>query len=213
MARLLRYLGVAVLLLALIGGGIYAGLLYFARPGEHLAGVSGDDQKGLLAAAIENVLSTPGMKISIGAVDGPLSSDAVIRDVVISDEQGPWLRLDRARIIWTRSALLLGQLIVRNLEIGHLAAAAAAHPSGDARGRVSRRRALLRLLGSEPADQGRDRRLFPRPARPRRGRHRRRSAARREGPRQPRPPLRRSRSRLRPETAGRARRTRPESFL
>jgi translocation and assembly module TamB len=120
MARLLRYLGVAVLLLALIGGGVYAGLLYFARPGEHLAGVSGDDQKGLLATAIENALSTPGMRISIGAVDGPLSSDAVIRDVVISDEQGPWLRLDRARIIWTRSALLLGQLIVRNLEIGHL---------------------------------------------------------------------------------------------
>ena len=119
MARFLRYLGIALVLLCLIGGGVYAGLIHYAGLGGTSAATEGD-QKGLLATAIEKALSTPGAKISIGAVDGPLSSDAVIRDVVISDEKGAWLRLDRARIVWTRSALLLGQLIVRNLEIGHL---------------------------------------------------------------------------------------------
>ena len=119
MARFLRYIGVAVLLLALIGGGIYAGLRHYALPGGESAGSDGD-QKSLLASIIEKALSTPSARISIGAVDGALSSDAVIRDVVISDEKGPWLKLDRARLVWTRSALLLGQLIVRNLEIGHL---------------------------------------------------------------------------------------------
>jgi translocation and assembly module TamB len=119
MARFLRYFGLVALLLVLIGGGVYAGLVHYAGAVGSTAGSEGD-QKGLLATAIEKALSTPGANISIGAVDGPLSSDAVIRDVVISDERGPWLKLDRARIVWTRSALLLGQLLVGNLEIGHL---------------------------------------------------------------------------------------------
>ncbi|MCI4678638.1 hypothetical protein K9U39_05245 [Rhodoblastus acidophilus] len=121
MARALRYLGLAAVLLALIGGGIYAGLVYYAGPtGPTAAGAPPGDQKGLLASVIEKALSTPDMKISIGAVDGALSSDATIRDVEISDAKGPWLKLDRARIVWTQSALLFGKLLVNNLEIGHL---------------------------------------------------------------------------------------------
>jgi translocation and assembly module TamB len=117
MARLLRYGGIAVLVLALLGAGVWYGLTRYVGAG----GIGSDgDQKSLLASVIENALSRPGMKISIGAVDGPLSSDATIREVVIADEKGPWLRLDRARLVWTRSALLLGQFVVRNLEIGHL---------------------------------------------------------------------------------------------
>lgn len=118
MARILRYLGVAVVLLALISGGIYAGLVYYA--GSSGGPSESGDQKSLLASVIEKALSTPDMKISIGAVDGPLSSDATIRDVMLSDAQGPWLKLDRARLVWTRSALLTGQLLVKSLEIGHL---------------------------------------------------------------------------------------------
>ncbi len=79
-----------------------------------------EDQKGILASVIEKALSSPGMTVSVGAVDGPLSSNAVIRDVVISDFQGPWLRLDRAHIDWTRSALLTGRLLISNLEVDHL---------------------------------------------------------------------------------------------
>jgi len=73
-----------------------------------------------IASVIERALSSPDMKISIGAVDGALSSDATIRDVVLADREGVWLRLDRARLIWSRSSLLLGRLIVDRLEIGHL---------------------------------------------------------------------------------------------
>src|SRR5690606_11519168 len=59
-------------------------------------------------------------QVSIGAVDGALSSDVTIRDIVLSDRDGPWLRLDRARLIWTRTALLLRRLEVNRLEIGKL---------------------------------------------------------------------------------------------
>ena len=119
MTRILKYLGVVVLLLALLGAGIYAGVISYAGLGKS-ARASEGDQKGILASVIEKALSSPGMMVSVGAVDGPLSSNAVIRDVVISDAQGPWLRLDRAHIAWTRSALLTGQLLISNLEIGHL---------------------------------------------------------------------------------------------
>ena len=119
MTRILKYLGIAVLLLGLLGAGIYAGVVSYAGLGDSAKAEEGD-QKGILASVIEKALSSPGMMVSVGAVDGPLSSNAVIRDVVISDAQGPWLRLDRAHIAWTRSALLTGQLLISNLEIGHL---------------------------------------------------------------------------------------------
>ena len=119
MTRILKYLGVAVLLLGLVGAGVYAGVVHYAGLGGSATASEGD-QKGILASVIEKALSSPGMTVSVGAVDGPLSSNAVIRDVVISDFQGPWLRLDRAHIDWTRSALLTGQLLISSLEIGHL---------------------------------------------------------------------------------------------
>ena len=130
MARLTRFLAVAALILAVLIGAGYGALVYYARqpgpateqaaaPGAKDEAKSGDE-KGVLAAIIERALSTPGMRVNVGAVDGALSSDALIRDVTISDDQGVWLRLDRARLIWSRAALLRGQLLVNRLEIGHL---------------------------------------------------------------------------------------------
>ncbi len=62
----------------------------------------------------------PSSRVAIGAVDGALSSDATIRDVAVSDRDGVWLKLDRARIVWRRLALLSGRLEVDSLEIGRL---------------------------------------------------------------------------------------------
>ena len=77
-------------------------------------------ERGVLADLISKALSTETSQVSIGAVDGALSSDATIRDIVLSDRDGPWLRLDRARLVWTRSALLLRRLEVNRLELGKL---------------------------------------------------------------------------------------------
>jgi translocation and assembly module TamB len=77
-------------------------------------------ERGVLADLISKALSTGTSQVSIGAVEGALSSDATIRDIVVADADGPWLRLDRARLIWTRSALLLRRLEVNRLEIGRL---------------------------------------------------------------------------------------------
>ncbi|WP_442919101.1 translocation/assembly module TamB domain-containing protein [Methylobacterium sp. Leaf118] len=79
-----------------------------------------DGEKTVLGGLLSKVLSTPSSQVTIGGIDGALSSDATIRDVVISDSEGPWLKLDRARLVWRRLALLAGRLEVDSLEVGRL---------------------------------------------------------------------------------------------
>ncbi|MGB7977424.1 MAG: hypothetical protein WCF81_24430, partial [Roseiarcus sp.] len=79
-----------------------------------------ESDKGVLASLISRALSSPGMSVSIGAVDGVLSSDASISDIVISDRQGPWLKVDKARLVWNRLALFSRRLEVDQLTIGRL---------------------------------------------------------------------------------------------
>src|SRR6185312_3149038 len=64
---------------------------------------------------VENQLSTPDRQIRIANIEGALSSDATIGEITIADREGVWLRITNARIVWTRSALLLGRLVVDTL--------------------------------------------------------------------------------------------------
>ncbi len=76
--------------------------------------------QGVLASLISRVLSTPTTRVSIGSIEGALSSNAVIRDVRIADRDGVWLNVDRARLVWSRTALLRGRLQVDELAIDRL---------------------------------------------------------------------------------------------
>jgi len=105
MARLLLRLKVFTLiaLLALCGNAFAA-----------------EEDKGVLANLISRALSSPSMSVSIGAVDGVLSSDASISNIVISDRNGPWLKVDKARLVWNRLALFSRRLEVDQLTIGRM---------------------------------------------------------------------------------------------
>jgi translocation and assembly module TamB len=74
----------------------------------------------ILGDLLSRALSTPTSRVSIGSVDGALSADATIRNVVVSDRDGPWLKLDRARLIWRLAGLFSGRLEVDRLELGRL---------------------------------------------------------------------------------------------
>ena len=106
------------------GGGRWLGLvlicLILALPWAVTLTSAEDGDKSVLGGLLSRALSTPSSRVAIGAIDGALSSDAIIRDVAISDRDGVWLKLDRARIVWRRLALLSGRLEVDSLEIGHL---------------------------------------------------------------------------------------------
>jgi translocation and assembly module TamB len=100
----------AVLLLAVsiaIGGWFV-----FVTPGQ------AEDDQSALASLISRLLTTPTTRVSIGDIEGALSSTAVISNITISDEEGPWLRLDRVELDWSRTALLRRRLQVNALEIG-----------------------------------------------------------------------------------------------
>jgi translocation and assembly module TamB len=79
-----------------------------------------ESDKRVLADLISRALSSPSMNVSIGAVDGVLSSDASISDIVLSDGQGPWLRIDKVRLVWNRLALFSRRLEVDQLTIGRM---------------------------------------------------------------------------------------------
>src|SRR3954462_15294289 len=84
------------------------------------AGPAADEEKGVLASLISRALSTPTTRVAIGRIDGALSSDAGIHNLEISDRDGVWLKLDRARIVWRRLAFLNRRLEIDALEVNHL---------------------------------------------------------------------------------------------
>lgn len=103
----LSLIAAAAIVVALLGIGVAAS----GKP---------ESDQSFLAGLVSRALSTPATQVHIGSVDGALSSDATIHDIAISDRDGVWLKLDRARLKWRRTALLLRRLEVDSLEIGHL---------------------------------------------------------------------------------------------
>ncbi len=84
------------------------------------AGRAADEEKSVLADLISRALSTPATRVVIGRIEGALSSDATVHGIEISDRDGVWLKLDRARIVWRRLALLRRRLEVDALEVNRL---------------------------------------------------------------------------------------------
>jgi len=97
-----------------------AALLAFASFALFATMTRAQEDQGVLAGFISKILSTPASRVSIGAIDGALSSQATIRDITVADPQGVYLRIDTVRISWTRAALLSRRIDIQNLEIGRV---------------------------------------------------------------------------------------------
>ena len=104
-----RALALAATLLALLGLGFFVAASFAA-----------DEEKGVLADLLSRALSTPATEVSIGGIDGALSSDATVRDLKISDRDGVWLTVNRIRIVWRRLALLQRRLEIDKLDIDQM---------------------------------------------------------------------------------------------
>lgn len=79
-----------------------------------------EDQQSTLARLISQLLSSKGSQVSIGNIEGPLSSNAAIRNLSIADKNGVWLKVDRVTLVWSRLGLLRRRLEVDTLDIGKL---------------------------------------------------------------------------------------------
>lgn len=112
MNKPIRSLALLAVFLAI---ALVASWFFISRPSQ------AQSDQGVLASLISRLLSTPTTRVSIGSIEGALSSNAVIRDVRIADREGVWLTLDRANLVWSRTALLRGRLQVDELTINRLA--------------------------------------------------------------------------------------------
>lgn len=101
------------------------GLLFAAlvAAGLSRAQDAGDAEKSAFLSYVENQLSTPSRQIRFTGLTGALSSSVSVEEITIADEDGIWLTVSDATLVWTRSALLRGRL-----EIDELSAAAIAFP-------------------------------------------------------------------------------------
>ena len=88
-----------------------------------------DEEKGWLVTYVEDTISTPDRKISLGTIDGALSSDVRISDITIADRQGVWLTINGAHLVWNRSALLGKKLDIDLLEAQSIVIKFNAEPS------------------------------------------------------------------------------------
>jgi translocation and assembly module TamB len=103
-------------------------LAFGAAPSTRL--VAAEEDKGVVAGLLSKALSSDSSSVSIGSVDGALSSDVTIRNIVLADANGPWLKLDVVHLVWNRLALFQRRLDVDTLAIGKLEILRKPLPSG-----------------------------------------------------------------------------------
>mgnify|MGYP000382871622 CR=1 FL=1 len=73
-----------------------------------------------LEGLLQNALSGDGRVVTVEGFEGAWSSSATIKSLRIADSQGEWLSLENLRLIWSRAALLRGQLEVQELSVEDL---------------------------------------------------------------------------------------------
>lgn len=85
---------------------------------RELAPARADDagDKSWFVTYVEDTISTPDRKISLGQIDGALSSDVKISSITIADRQGVWLTIKDAHLVWSRLALMSKKLDIDSLE-------------------------------------------------------------------------------------------------
>lgn len=74
-----------------------------------------EEQKSYFLSFVESQLSAPNRRIAISGLSGVLSSEANVGSITVSDREGVWLRIRNARLNWSRTALLLGNLSIQSL--------------------------------------------------------------------------------------------------
>ena len=78
------------------------------------------DDKTYLENLLQDALSGDGHTVTVTGFSGALSSQANLKELTISDEDGTWLTMQDATLIWSRSALLSGHLDITELSAAEI---------------------------------------------------------------------------------------------
>lgn len=97
---------------------ILAVILALVLPG--MAGAQPAEDRSRIVAFLEDQLSGGARQVSIQGFRGALSARAEMDLLTIADADGIWLRLEGARLDWSRTALLRGELQIDRLHADRL---------------------------------------------------------------------------------------------
>lgn len=81
----------------------------------------GGGDASLFVRFLENLLSTPERRVSLGGLEGVFSSQPRFERITISDSDGPWLEMEAVEVVWNRSALFSRVLDIDSLKAGRVA--------------------------------------------------------------------------------------------
>ncbi|MEM6588637.1 MAG: translocation/assembly module TamB domain-containing protein [Pseudomonadota bacterium] len=79
-----------------------------------------DDDPSYIEGLIQDALSGTSREVRVTGFSGALSSNATMERLTIADEDGVWLSLEDASLVWSRAALLRGRLEVDELTAGRI---------------------------------------------------------------------------------------------
>ncbi len=87
-----------------------------------------EESGGLLVDFLQDTLSGDSRYIKVTGLEGALSSQATIRQITVSDDEGVWLTINDAVLDWNRLALLKGQFSVNALSAQEIILARSPNP-------------------------------------------------------------------------------------
>ncbi|RXF74666.1 translocation/assembly module TamB domain-containing protein [Hansschlegelia zhihuaiae] len=73
-----------------------------------------------VASIVSTYASSEDTKIAIGDIEGAFPYDLTLKDVRLSDRKGEWLKLDRARVVWSPLDLYSSKLTVNLVDVGQV---------------------------------------------------------------------------------------------
>jgi translocation and assembly module TamB len=79
-----------------------------------------DDDPSYIEGLIQDALSDTSRDVRVIGFRGALSSNATMEQLTIADDQGIWLSLEDASLVWSRAALLRGRLKIDELTAGRI---------------------------------------------------------------------------------------------
>ena len=74
-----------------------------------------EEEKSYFISFVESKLSAPNRRIQFSGLSGLLSSEASVGQITIADREGVWLRIENAKLNWSRTALFTGRLSIQSL--------------------------------------------------------------------------------------------------
>lgn len=74
-----------------------------------------EEEKSYFISFVESKLSAPNRRIQFSGLSGLLSSEASVGAITIADREGVWLRIENAKLNWSRTALFTGRLSIQSL--------------------------------------------------------------------------------------------------